>query len=232
MQSLFDKFRVTSMAAAHALMNKAMGPLTPEIIDQYIRDLSKQIGLVHDEVILKQDDVNQAERAIALAQARVKKLKSDIKLLAPQNGAMPAPDVSARLNALAKEAMSLESSIPDKQVELEQFKSVMASMNQIVGQMEAKMHEMEGKRSTIASQSRMAATQNRAAKAIEAGAAATEVGSGIDSLADQARRDAMVANDRFQRAAAKIGGGNDPVADAEASAYIKSLTQGDTATAQ
>ena len=49
MQSLFEKLRITSLAAAHALLNKPMKALTVEIIDQYVRELDASIGEVHDE---------------------------------------------------------------------------------------------------------------------------------------------------------------------------------------
>ena len=78
----------------------------------------------------------------------------------------------------------------------------------------------------------MTKSQNRAARAIEHGAAATEAGSGIDNLAEQARRDGLVAKSRFEHAAAEIGGGTDPVKEAELSAYIASLTKGEAPAAR
>lgn len=222
--SLFEKLRITTIAGAHRLLDRPMKALTPEIIDQYVRELDQSIEQMHDELVLKQDDANQLARAISTAEARIVKLEGDIQALAPKNGAAPAADVQVRIRAMGAEAIKLKTALPAQREKLAEYQQAFAQMNAVVGQMEAKKHDMEDKRAEIASNQRTAASQNRAASAIEKGVAATQAGSGIDSLAEKTRRDGLVAEGRFQRAAGKIAGTADPVKEGELDAYIASLT--------
>lgn len=196
-ESIIQKLRIITLAAAHSLLDKAIDEMSIPALKQNMRDLEAAIKeLENDAAEAEGSMVTANNKAVALT-AQVKELNTNIDYILgdddDSNDHLAVP-LEARLTGLeVQQKAALEA--------VETYKATMNAVDQVASALKAKQQTRLSQIAMLESQVKTADAKNAAADAIEmANKYIGADGSSVDSIADKIATESNVADARLRRA--------------------------------
>jgi hypothetical protein len=202
MTSLFEKIRVSGLALAHSLMDKAIDLNDVNVLRQYVRDMETSITQLEDES-------NGVSAEYIIAERNSRKLAGDVKELDSQINAILTDDDLTNDHLATTLQISLDRKnalLEAAEEEMELGHKTLQSYREVLSAMRAKRESMLSQLHNVESMKRRAAAQERASATMEAAHRVTSSGpdASVDSIAHNVEKEMVQAGLRFNSAAQKL----------------------------
>lgn len=197
MTSFFQKATIFAKGTAHDILDRAIDANNPTMLRQYVRELETAITNQKSEVVIAGGNVRTTTRELGDITHR----------LADETAAAKAA-VTGGNTVLARahgsSAVTLQEDLTAKTKEVEDAKTVVATLEGALAKMDAKHTEMVSAVRRLESLDRQTKIKTRSAVAMENVAAVGAMGAdiSIDNIQAKMQRNADVADERFDRALA------------------------------